>query len=56
MKKVSWELDGAPYEGVLVFTDPNANTPGRAQYHPVVAKRAYAMMNALFAEVFTPVQ
>lgn len=51
--KVDWQLVSFG-NAVHSFTDPNANTPGRAQYHPVVAKRAYALMDALFAEAFTP--
>jgi dienelactone hydrolase len=34
------------------FTDVKANVPGRTQYHPLVAKRAYGMMTAFFAELF----
>lgn len=34
------------------FTDPEANVPGRSQYHPVVARRAFAMMYDLLDEVF----
>ncbi|WP_044620290.1 dienelactone hydrolase family protein [Gynuella sunshinyii] len=33
------------------FTDPYANMPGRTQYNPVVARRAFAMMHDLFDEV-----
>ncbi|HXH03286.1 MAG TPA: dienelactone hydrolase family protein [Candidatus Competibacteraceae bacterium] len=34
------------------FTDPDANVPGRNQYHPVVARRAYRMMDEFFTEIF----
>ena len=34
------------------FTDPTAHVPGKAEYNPEVAKRAFAMMNAFFAEIF----
>jgi hypothetical protein len=30
----------------------DANTPGKAQYNPTVAKRAYKAMNDFFAEAF----
>ena len=32
------------------FTDPSANTPGRAKYNPLSARRAFVMMNNLFDE------
>ena len=34
------------------FTNPQANRPGRSMYNATVAKRAFSMMNSLFAEVF----
>ncbi len=34
------------------FTNPDAKSPGRSQYDAKVARRAYAMMNDLFGEVF----
>ena len=34
------------------FTDVDAKTPGRAEYNPVVAARAYRMMDDFFAEAF----
>ena len=34
------------------FTNPQANTPGRNQYNPEVAARAFAMMNNFFDEIF----
>lgn len=49
--KVDWQL--VSFGGAVhSFTDPKANAPGRAQYHPVVAARAFSMMDALMAEVF----
>lgn len=48
---VDWQL--VSYGGAVhSFTDPKANVPGRNQYHPVVAARAFKAMNALFDEVF----
>ena len=49
--KVDWELV-AFGNTVHSFTDVDANTPGRAQYNPVVAARAYALMDAFFGEAF----
>ncbi|MDP3153986.1 MAG: dienelactone hydrolase family protein [Archangium sp.] len=49
--KVDWQLV-AFGNAVHSFTDVDANTPGRAQYNPVVAARAYGMMDDFFAEVF----
>lgn len=34
------------------FTDPTANRPPRSQYHPTVARRAFAMMHDCLAEAF----
>lgn len=34
------------------FTDPDANMPGKAQYDPKVARRAFAMMKDFLAEAF----
>lgn len=34
------------------FTDPYANVPGRNEYNPLVAKRAFQAMNNLLDEVF----
>ncbi|TJY65325.1 dienelactone hydrolase family protein [Sinimarinibacterium sp. CAU 1509] len=34
------------------FTDPDANTPGKAQYNPKAAHRAYAMMRNFLADAF----
>lgn len=49
--KVDWELVvfGGAVHG---FTDPDANVPGKLQYNPVVARRAFKMMNDFFAEIF----
>ncbi|MCQ4307526.1 dienelactone hydrolase family protein [Pseudomonas stutzeri] len=35
------------------FTDPYAKVPGRNEYNPLVAKRAFEAMNDLLDEVFT---
>ncbi|WP_417796929.1 dienelactone hydrolase family protein [Stutzerimonas nitrititolerans] len=46
-----WQLIN--YGGAVhSFTDPYANVPGRNEYHPVVAARAFQAMNALLDEVF----
>jgi dienelactone hydrolase len=49
--KVDWQLV-AFGNAVHSFTDPDANTPGQAQYNATVAKRAYKMMHDYFAEAF----
>ncbi|MFZ5440007.1 MAG: dienelactone hydrolase family protein [Myxococcota bacterium] len=49
--KVDWQLV-AFGNAVHSFTDPDANMAGKAQYNPVVAARAYAMMDSFFAEAF----
>ncbi|OYT83453.1 MAG: dienelactone hydrolase [Pseudomonas sp. PGPPP4] len=49
--QVDWQL--LSYGGAVhSFTDPEANNPGKQQYHPVVAKRAFLAMHNLFDEVF----
>lgn len=49
---VDWQL--VSYGGAVhSFTDPYANVPGRNEYHPVVAARAFDAMNNLLDEVFT---
>lgn len=49
--KVDWQL--VSYGGAVhSFTNPKANMPGRNEYHPVVAARAFKAMNDLFDEVF----
>ncbi|UTW07756.1 dienelactone hydrolase family protein [Pseudomonas benzenivorans] len=46
-----WQL--ISYGGAVhSFTNPQANNPGRNQYHPQVAARSYRAMNDLFDEVF----
>lgn len=49
--KADWQL--VSYGGAVhSFTDPDANVPGRNQYHPVVAARAFREMNNLMDDVF----
>ncbi|TLX58172.1 dienelactone hydrolase family protein [Stutzerimonas nosocomialis] len=49
--KADWQL--VSYGGAVhSFTSPVANVPGRNEYHPVVAARAFKAMDDLFAEVF----
>ncbi len=49
--KTDWQL--VVYgNAVHSFTDVDANMPGKAQYNPKVAKRAYKAMNDFFAEAF----
>lgn len=46
---VDWQL--VSYGGAVhSFTDPTANLPGRNEYHPVVADRAFAAMRQFFGE------
>lgn len=46
---VDWQL--VSYGGAVhSFTDPNANWPGKAEYHPVIARRAFAQMRDFLAE------
>ena len=48
---LDWQL--VSYGGAVhSFTDPDANSPGRSQYNPLVAKRAFAAMDAFYAEIF----
>lgn len=49
--KVDWQLV-AYGNAVHSYTDVDANTPGKAQYNPAVAARAYLAMDAFFAEAF----
>ncbi|HEY1087712.1 MAG TPA: dienelactone hydrolase family protein [Archangium sp.] len=51
--KIDWQLVSFG-NTVHSFTDVDANTPGRSQYNPVSAARAYALMDSFFAEVFKP--
>lgn len=49
--KADWQL--VKYgNSVHSFTDPDAKNPGRNEYNPTTAKRAYAAMNAFFDELF----
>ncbi len=49
--KVDWQL--VSYGGAVhSFTNPLANVPGRNEYHPLVAARAFKAMNDLFDERF----
>lgn len=49
--KTDWQL--VSYGGAVhSFTSPVANVPGRNEYHPLVAARAFKAMNELFDEVF----
>jgi dienelactone hydrolase len=49
--KVDWQL--VAFGGTVhSFTDPDANMPGRAQYNPPVARRAFKLMNDFFDELF----
>ncbi|WP_298188459.1 dienelactone hydrolase family protein [uncultured Pseudomonas sp.] len=46
-----WQL--VSYGGAVhSFTNPQASVPGRNQYHPVVAARAFKAMDDLFSEAF----
>ncbi|WP_045218468.1 dienelactone hydrolase family protein [Desulfonatronum thioautotrophicum] len=48
---VDWQL--IHYGGAVhSFTDPYAAMPGTAEYHPVVAQRAFAAMEQFFDELF----
>lgn len=49
--KVDWQLVSFG-NSVHSFTDVDANMPGKAQYNPAVAKRAYVMMDQFFGEAF----
>ncbi len=48
---VDWQLV-AFGNAVHSFTDPDAHAVGQANYNPLVAARAYAMMNTFFDEAF----
>ncbi|HCJ30453.1 MAG TPA: dienelactone hydrolase [Pseudomonas sp.] len=48
---VDWQMVSYG-NAVHSFTDPYANVPGRNEYHPEVAKRAFQSMNNLLDEVF----
>lgn len=49
--KVDWQLNNYG-NTVHSFTNPNANRPGRAEYNPVVAQRAYTAMRDFLSESF----
>lgn len=49
--EVDWQLVSYG-NAVHSFTDPYANVPGRNEYHPEVAKRAFQAMNDLLDERF----
>ncbi len=49
--KTDWQL--VSYGGAVhSFTNPVAKVPGRNEYHPLAAARAFKAMDNLFAEVF----
>jgi dienelactone hydrolase len=53
MKEANTDWQLVSYGGAVhSFTNPQADMPGRNQYHPQVAARAYRAMNDLFDEVF----
>ncbi len=48
---VDWQF--VSFSGAVhSFTNPTANRKGRSEYHPLVAKRSFKMMNNLLDEVF----
>lgn len=48
-----WQL--VAYGGAVhSFSEPEAAMPGKAEYHPVVARRAFAAMRSFLAERFAP--
>lgn len=50
--EVDWQL--VQFSGAVhSFTDPEANSPGQAQYHPRAAARAFEIMENLFDEVWS---
>lgn len=49
--KTDWQLVSYG-SAVHSFTNPLANVPGRNEYHPLAAARAFKAMNNLFDEVF----
>lgn len=49
---VDWQMN--IYGGAVhSFTDPTANTPGKAEYNPAVAERAFAAMHRFLADSMT---
>jgi dienelactone hydrolase len=51
--KIDWQLVSFG-NAVHSYTDVDANMPGKAMHNPLVAARAYAMMDTFFAEAFAP--
>ena len=51
--EVDWQLVSYG-NAVHSFTDPYASVPGRNEYHPVVAERAFQAMNELLDQAFAP--
>ena len=51
--KLDWQLVSFG-NAVHSFTDVDAKMPGRAEYNPLVARRAYQLMDSFFAETFNP--
>ena len=53
MRKVSADWTLVEFGGAVhSFTDPDASNPGKSQYAPKVAKRAYEMMRDFLTESF----
>ena len=53
MRKASVDWTLVKFGGAVhSFTDPDANTAGRAQFNPKVSKRAFQMMDEFFADLF----
>ncbi|MCP9340661.1 dienelactone hydrolase family protein [Stutzerimonas xanthomarina] len=50
---VDWQMN-IYGNAVHSFTDPYANVPGRNEFNPEVAERAFQAMNSLLDEVFVP--
>ena len=48
---VNWQMNSYG-NAVHSFTDPYANVPGRNEFNPEVAERAFQAMNSLLDEVF----
>jgi dienelactone hydrolase len=53
MRTTSADYQFVSYSGAVhSFTDPTAKNPGQSEYHPLVAKRAFAAMHSLLQEAF----
>ena len=53
MRKAKLDWQSVDFGGAVhSFTDPDAKSPGQAEYNPAVAKRAFKMMHDYFAEAF----